>query len=59
MPVHVIPTSEVPPRPKRVRQEKVVDYLAEEIMREDRKAKHERMKKLVVSLRAKAAATGR
>jgi len=42
---------------------KVIDYLAQEIKREEtekaRKAKHERMAKLVDSLKAKAAGAGR
>ena len=46
---------------------KVIDYLAEEIKREEAKeamktrkaGKHKRMRKLVVSLQAKAAGAGR
>jgi hypothetical protein len=39
---------------------KIVDYLAEELKQaEKREAKHERMAKLVVSLKAKGAAAGR
>ena len=43
--------------------EPVVDYLAEELKREEKKAeraaKHERMTKLVTELKAKAAGAGR
>ena len=37
---------------------KVIDYLAEEIKREERAEKHARMVKLVSGLKAKGAAAG-
>ena len=62
MPVHVIPTSEVPPRESRrgtKNVDPVIDYLAEEEKKAARQAKHTRMAKLVTSLQAKAAVAGR